>query len=302
MDSLVLANLRPELFRQLLNGPSTYRVEHLQAKACPNMGDHGGHKPNCPVCRGLGYIWDRMDAAERTITQTLYRGSLEGEKLLQAPEQVMSLVTEGGVSIPESSYKLVEGSILWLEGEDPLPELYEEYTIEFKVTAVRALVQDVRTQRALKDFGFIEFGDVQVSVDRYCEDGVTLNPLWEASANDRIRLLDTWRRHKEVITVGQTLQIPSRLMFQRAREVQVFQAHGEDLLPLVPEEDYHLEGDLITWLNPNVRAAAVEYLISPEYYLFDQLPQTRHIDGLDLPRRFIARQWEKFRSMKGVVK
>lgn len=301
MNRLVQVPFETSLFTELLNGPATYRVEYLQAHVCPNGDSQANHPPQCPKCSGLGYYWESVQASAREVRQRLARGSRFGERLNFIPDQVIDLVTASGVEIPETSYSIsADGVISWAEDATPSPSMFETYTIRYQVHAVRALVQSVVSRRKLMDLGDLDISDIQVTVARFCEDQRTLNPVWDAGRFDRIRLLDTWRVHKETVTRGR-----DRIQYPQAQNLKVYGFAGDDVLPYVEGVDFSFQNGVISWVagrGPKLKQVyAVEASVSPEYFLFDDLPQTRQPNGQGMPRKFTARLFDRFTNRKGSV-
>lgn len=289
-------------FTELLTGPQTYRVAYLRAYLCPNRGERGvGHVPDCPVCRGLGYYWKPMGGPAEQVTRELTRAGLyeDSETLGTVPSQILAIVDEEGVSYPPESVTVGTGGKLeWVEGQ-PRPADYRLYNVTYEAGGeLRALIQGVTTQREFAPRAEYEVQDVQITVDRFLADGQTLNPAWDAGENDRFVLLDTWRRHTQHLQRG----VQDSAIYRRMRDVRLTGIQGSKLVEYRAGTDYTVKDGSVQWAEgkgPRPRAYyTLEAQVSPEYYVFQQLPQTRHMDGQDMPRRFVLRGFEKHPSLR----
>jgi hypothetical protein len=288
--------LAPERFNELLNGPSSYRISYLQAHLCPNKGERGGHVLGCPVCQGIGYYW-RNVLVERQDAQELTRAGYDDtERLYNVPQSIVSIVDENGVSWPPESITVEQGgNVVWAGAA---PADYTLYTVTYATANLRAAVQGVTTQREFATRGEYEVLDLQITVDRHLSDNVTLNPAWDAGENDRFVLLDTWRRYSQHLTRG----AQDMAVYRRIRAVTLSSVVNGTLVEWVSGTDYTIADGAVTWLPgrgpKDGTPYALEGQVSPEYYVFQVLPQTRQADGLDLPRRFVLRGFERHPSVK----
>lgn len=291
---------KPELFAELLNGPSTYRLAYRRAHLCPNRGDRGGHVPDCPVCGGLGYYWQdplgEVDA-ERELTRAgVYADS---ERLPSDPSRIISVTDEDGVTYDPATLTVQDGQVTWADGA-PRPADYRLYTVRYAApSTLRGLVQGVTTQREFATRGEYDVMDIQLTVDRAAPDG-SPNPLWDAGEHDRVILLDTWRRHSQHLQRG----VLDALVYRRVRDVRLTSVVSGALRVWEPGTDYVVEDGRVVWQAGRGPARQAHYAaeaqVSPEYYVFQVLPQTRHMDGQDMPRRFVLRGFEKHPSERPV--
>lgn len=292
----------PKLFNEVLNGGSTYRLAYLKANLCPNKGDRGGHVPDCPVCKGLGYYWTPGPAGVTAEYELTRAGLYADSERLPGPSTVVSIVDEDGITYPPESVSVTEdGTVTWVEGQ-PKPADYRLYTVTVERSQLRGLVQGVTTQREFSTSGEYDALDIQLTVDRHLEDGTTLNPAWDAGEHDRVVLLDTWRRHTQHLQRG----VQDACVYRRVRDVRLTTVVNGALVTYEAGTDYTLDDGVVTWLagrGPKVRAFyALEAQVSPEYYVFQVLPQTRHMDGQQMPRRYVLRGFERHPSQKSDVR
>ena len=292
------AELRPELFSELLSGPSTYRLGYQKARLCPNKGRRGGHEPDCPVCQGIGYYWEHI-GGEETHEQELTRAGLypESERLLKPAQRVTGITDEDGITYPPESVTVAEdGRVTWKEGAQR-PADYRLYTVTYAAPSlIRGLIQGVTTQREFATRGEYEVMDVQLTVDRFTDARQTaLNPAWDAGEHDRFTLLDTWRRHTQHIERGADLAL-----YRHLKDVRLTSVVNGKLRDWEAGADFTVEDGEIKWASGRGPARGTFYTLeaqaSPEYYVFQVLPQTRHMDGKPMPRRFVLRGFEQHPS------
>lgn len=297
----------PARFNELLTGPQTYRIAYARAYLCPNKSERGiGHTQDCPVCGGLGYYYKSMSAVsgETVIEQEqeLTRAGVyeDSEQLRTIPEAVLSIVDEDGVTYPPESITIgPDRRVTWNPGH-PTPADYRLYTVRYTQSAneLRALIQSVTTQREFAPRAEYEVQDLQITVDRYLADQRTPNPAWDAGENDRFVLLDTWRRYTQHLQRG----IQDRPIYRRLQDVRLTGIRNGALVEYVPGEDYSVKDGAVLWQpgkGPRPREFyVIEAKASPEYYVLQELPQTRQMDGQDMPRRFVLRGFEKHPSLR----
>lgn len=295
-DLLRFGELSPELFTELLNSPSTYRVAYQKGHLCPCKTVRGGQDTKCPICKGTGYYWTTPPVT-RMVTETKARGSLHGEKLGHPPAGPVAVTTESGISIPSGNIHVdADGKITFTGSTQPA--VNELYTITYPVGSIRAAITGVATRRDFQQAGELELSDISVTVDRYLEDKQTLNPLWDAGEHDRITLLDTYRRHTQHVKRGQ-----DTTTYRHLKDVSITSRHPTNftLIEYQAGVDFTFNDGVITWLTlgpPVDSFYTVEAQASPEYYVFEELPQTRHMDGQKMPRHFMARLFEKWPNRK----
>lgn len=299
-ERLAHYGFEPDLFTEVLGGRLATRAAYYRAHPCGcGTGEFGGPDQSCPVCRGRGTYWDEPGVIERT--EKLCRAGLRGEHLQRAPVRVLSVVGEDGASYPPGNLAVgADGRVTWPAA--PAPAEFELYdvTYEHLDTEFRAGVVSVVTRREYQRIGEFELTDLQMTVDRYHPDKVTPNPAWQAGENDRFVLLDAWRRHASKLTRGPGST--DDLTFARVRDATLAGVRGGGVFAWVEGVDYTLAGGRVTWL-PNRgpkpgEAYAVECLVCPEYYVFMDLPQLRHEDAHNLPRKLLLRSFEFFANRK----
>lgn len=291
--------LDPSQFNQLLNGPATYRVQHRRAHLCPNKGERGGHVQGCPVCDGIGYYWDAPISAQQSTYEMTRAGHYpENERLPGGPAIITAIQDEDGVSYPPENVTVGEdGRVTWNEGA-ATPADYRLYNVTYETAHLRALIQGVTTQREFATRGEYEVQDLQITVDHFLADNATPNPAWDAGEHDRFLLLDTWRRYTQHLQRG----IQDTAVYRRLRDVTLTGVVGGALVTWEPDTDYEVVDGAVVWQAGRGPRAQAYYTLSaqasPEYYVFQVLPQTRHMDGRPQPRRFVLRGFEKHPNVR----
>jgi hypothetical protein len=307
---LVQTALDPKLFQELLNGPSTYRILYGRAHPCPCWDEmRSGPDQSCPVCLGRGSYWDDPDAVSATTyTAELVRGSLNDDEILSPlPSQVLSVTMLGENGAPDTVIDPAgltwnqAGAVSWADGL-PQPTEYAEYDVHYQAQSpLRALIQRVTSVREFQGRGEFQTTDLQITVDRHQDDG-TPNPAWDAGSDDRFTLLDTWRRHQTHVKRGDE-GVPDALVYRRVRDVTCTSLLAAAVHTWQPGVDFTADqAGNISWAvghgPESGRSYAVECHVSPEYFLWLDLPQTRQIGGADLPRKFVLRGFEMFGNRK----
>ncbi|QWK23118.1 hypothetical protein [Thermus antranikianii] len=70
-----------EHFDELLNGEQSWRLLYLPATVCPCRDRAtGSPQPDCPRCRGYGFVWEPPEVRE--WEETFYRGSATRPEVL----------------------------------------------------------------------------------------------------------------------------------------------------------------------------------------------------------------------------
>ena len=272
-----------ELFNEVLTGSISSRFHYFRAYPCP-CRSAAGNSPSqrCPVCKGRGTYFDDPPevAAEETF---IYGSTSEPEVLRGVPLELLSVTVEG---VPANTSDLTheDGVLRWLEP----PDLYSEYTVRYRAKeTLRAGITQVLTKKQLAERGMMDSSSIHVSIDRLQEDKATPNPAWDAGVGDRFRLVDTRRREDQHVkrTGGYDL-----LKYMNAYEVTLTSVLNGAIYIWRPGEDYTVENGVITWIGERPGEGdfyAATFQANPEYAVFGELPQTRHIDGQPLPRRFL---------------
>lgn len=302
---LIQGKLAPELFNELLNGPLSTRIAYSRAQPCPCRDERGGgSNPKCPVCSGLGYVWTAVTPSV-TRTYTLTRAPLLGhedqEQIANPTEEIVSVVDEHGTEYPASNAQVrPDGSVTWTA--DPQPQQYVRYTVTTTGAVLRAGVQGVMSRREFQMRGEYDVLDLQMSIDRYLDDGETINPAWDCGEYDRFTLLDAWRRHSQHVKRGINGQVGDLLLYRNVRDLTVSSIQNDQLINWEEGQDYTLTDGAIQWNAGRGPQKGTYYSVQgqvrPEYYVFQALPQLRHEDGLELPRRIVLKGFENFANRK----
>ncbi len=134
-----------------------------------------------------------------------------------------------------------------------------------------------------------------MTIDRRMADMGDLNPAWDCGESDRFVLMDFWRRHAQHVKRGPG---GDRTIYRRMRGLQVSSIEAGVLTPWEEGEDYTFMDGELNWTKGRGPASGAWYAVqgqtNPEYYVFKALPQTRHQDGMELPRRVILKAFEHF--------
>lgn len=302
--NLVQTPLDPKTFTEVLNGPATQRVAYLRAHRCPCWdAARSGPDQECPVCGGQGYHWDGPSTGSSdAYAVELIRASLNDDEILSpTPTTILTVAGEDGRDIPPGGLTWDDtGRVSWTTGQ-PQPEQYEAYTVTYAAQpTLRALITRVTTMREFQERGEYEVTDLQITVDRHQGDG-TPNPAWDAGEADRFVLLDTWRRYSTHLQRQRT-RPSDPIIYRRARAPIVTSIVSGAVHTWINGTDYTFQDGNVTWTagrGPQHGAHyALECEVSPEYFVFEELPQTRQINGQDLPRRLLLRGFEKFSNRK----
>lgn len=283
-----------ELFNELLTGSISVRFQYFRAHQCPCRDPNGtGPSQRCGVCKGRGYYFD--DPPDVELTESFYYGSTTVPEVLRATPLELLGITVDGVAVATERLDAQGGALTWLEP----PELYSPYTVRYRATeTLRAGITQVLTRNEQRDRGMMDSSSIHVSVDRLQEDKVTPNPAWDAAEADRFRLVDTHRREQQSV---KRTGVRDLLKYMNATEVVLTSVVNDAIHTWRAGEDYTLENGVITWIGERPGEGewyAASYQANPEYAVFGELPQTRHIDGQPLPRRFLMQLAEYSQSRR----
>ncbi|GEM48698.1 hypothetical protein [Deinococcus cellulosilyticus] len=277
-------------FDRLLQGPAAYRVAYKQAFLCPCYDkDSSGPEHNCQVCQGNGYYWVNF-AAEQEATATFYFGSESKPAILpHSNATITRVVDEHG-----TEYTATLNSENRVEFTGPEPEFGAEFTVEYThPLQYRLFAQGIKAQRMWMDRGEVETSDLQATVPAFLEDLNSPNPLWFASTHDRFVLLDVTKRYqqrmerrgKELLTYKQVEPLAARA-----------KVNGNIVL-YQPGSDFQVVNGEVKWVGtapPSGSRYTLEYLCHPEYYVFNELAQARHMGGENQVRTLLLRLYELF--------
>jgi hypothetical protein len=286
----------PRAFDMLLNSsPLTYRVIHKRADLCPCF-DSGRGSPDydCPVCNGVGYAW--AAPATSAYSDTLIRGNtLRPERASKALIDPATLVvTLDDDTIVAGVTLDANGAPIFPPGTAP-PDGHA-YTLTYSAPQQgRAHVQSHTKQRDLTDRGEIVAGHAEATLPRHLEDLTSPNPAWGASEHDRLLLPDMRYRHQQRMVRGRN----ERLTYAHVHSIREARAVVNNALTTYARDTaFTLANGAITWLGgfgpPHGTAYVLDYLAAPEYYVWQEIPQQRHVDGHDLPRRVSLRLFEQY--------
>jgi len=298
----------PELFDMLLNGPLTYRVSRRAARLCPcDDGRSGGPAYDCPVCQGRGYIWSTVPTVEYEDTLTHYGTGLNlewrfsfkivDERLSRARvTEILEVRDQYGGTYSDVSVGK-ESAIIW-GSRRPQPGTL--YTVRYRAPEqMRLHAQGIRTQRSWAARGEVKEGDMECSIPERLEDLITPNPAFQAKEHDRFVFLDLERPVNQRMTRGsrETLLYPTFWEIKAARAIV-----GGSEVTYEPGVDFVINNNAVQWLTsgpPYGSPYVLDYIACPEYYVFAELPQMRHVDGLRLPRRVGLRLFDLYPGRGG---
>lgn len=289
----------PRDFTSLLNSSNvTYRALHKRADLCPCFDSaRGGPEYACPVCGGIGYVWTNPPAVART--DTLIRGSQS------LPERASAALVIGGVvtvTIPGDPPTTLtdvplndNGEVVWPGAPPATGTRYEiSYTAPEQG---RMHAQSVRKDRQIADRGEVTVGSMEVTVPAELEDRVTPNPAWMAAEHDRFVFPDLKHRHQARLEIGKKSRITYASVVREVKGARAILGGVLVLYAHPAQFTISTAGDVV-WSPgespPAGTTYVVEYVAAPEYYVWAEIPQQRHVDGHDLPRRFGLRLFEQY--------
>lgn len=290
----------PRDFTSLLNSSNvTYRAIHKRADLCPCFDTtRGGPEPACPACRGIGYVWANPPTVN--FTDALVRGSQslpERASKAMVVDNVVNVTIAGDpptvlLNVPLDS----EGRVVWPDGT--IPPVGTRYSIAYQAPQQgRMHAQSITKQRQIADRGEVTVGSMEVTVPAELEDRITPNPAWMAAEHDRFVFPDLKHRHQARLERGKKNRITYASVVREVRHaraiingVLVDYAHGSTFTITTAGDVEWIAGE-----GPPVGTPYVaEYIAAPEYYVWAEIPQQRHVDGHDLPRRFGLRLFEQY--------
>lgn len=291
------ARLAPRWFDALLNSEGlTYRLLVRKARVCPCQDARGsGPDPSCPVCGGVGYLWEDPPQEEREVELLVPASSEEADARMSGPTGILphawaELLEVEGPEGPVEGARLEDGRLL-LPPEAPRPALYR---VRYRAPRQgRGHVQDMRLARTWADRGEVMEGDLLLSVPAQGPDGP--NPAWEVRPHDQVVLLDhrLWTQQRMVRGVREVLSHPWVLEVRAARAV----VGGQEVV-YTPGEAFSLSEGRVVWApgqGPPPRTPYVlDYVAAPAYYVLADLGHRRHIEGWRLPRRLQLRLFEAY--------
>ena len=292
--------IRPLDFDRLLTSSNvTYRAIHKRADLCPCFDtSRGSPEYTCPACGGIGRVW--TTPAVREYTDALVRGST------RLPERAdRALVEPGSITI---TYTNAAGLTVHLtgvtldDGGRPVfppgtePPIGTPYALGYRAPEQGRLhAQGITKNRDVVDRGMIVAGQMDVSIPRYYDDLTTLNPAWMAAEHDRFVFPDLKHRHQARLVRGRG----DRLTYALRHDITDVRAiaYG-NLTHYALGEDVLVDAlGRIEWPTDAIPVGTpyvIDYIAAPEYYVWQELPQQRHIDGHDLPRRVSLRLFEQY--------
>jgi hypothetical protein len=293
--------VRPADFERLLNSSNvTYRAIHRRADLCPCFDSaRGSPEYTCPACGGIGRAWTTPPAS--AYTDTLVLGSVRVpervSRALVAPGSITAAyVNASGATVTVSGITLDEiGTPTWPTGTTP--PIGTTYTVTYTAPQQgRVHAQSITKTRELADRGMVVAGSMDISVPRYYDDLTTPNPAWQAAEHDRFAFPDLKHRHQARLQRGRN----ERLTYALVRDIRDVRAIVDGALAHYdPAASITVNAaGTVTWVAPDALPAGtpyvVDYIAAPEYYVWQELPQQRHIDGHDLPRRVSLRLFEQY--------
>ena len=297
--------LRPELLNELLNGPLSSRIAYLGADLCPCRAERGSGNPDprCKVCGGLGYTWADHTPSflkDYTLTRAPLPGFEDKERLGDPRSAVLSIVDENGVTYPPESVSVrPDGTLSW---RGVAPAQFTLYTVSTEAATLRAGVQGVMSRREYQVRGEYDVLDLEMTIDRHMNSSEDLNPAWDCGEFDRFVLLDFWRRHAQHVKRGPGGDLT---IYRRMRALQLSSVQNDARVVWQEGTDWAFADGAVTWLPGRGPALGTWYAVqgqtNPEYYVFKALPQTRHQDGKELPRRIVLKAFEHFPNKRPAV-
>jgi hypothetical protein len=278
-------------FDQLLNGPLTYRAIYKPASVCPCWDDTtGGPEYHCNLCGGDGYSWS--DPPVQTFTDTLYRGATI-ERFSKSDVRALTSVTdEYGQVYNDATLNSDKTMIDWGASE---PDIGTGYTVVYTAPfQINMHAQSIRTKKQWIDRGEVRSSDLECSIPYHLEDLTTPNPAWLAVERDRFLFPDLKMRYQQRLKRGDS----QRLLYQHVKSVIGAKAKVNDAIANYTYlTDFNFTNGAVNWLTAGPPAGTyyiLEYVASPEYFIFDEVPQARHIAGADHPRRVGLRLFESY--------
>lgn len=279
-------------FDKLVAGKASYRVAFQQAFLCPCWSkEDSGPEASCPICKGDGYYWQAFNDL-KTATATFYQGSQTRPPVLEhAGAQITNVIDEHGNTF--EAHLGPENFVVFPEGAEPA--FSDEFTVHYTYPQqFRVFIQSIKSQRVWIDKGEVEISDLQATLPAYLEDQ-TPNPLWFASVQDRFTLLDVQKRYqqrfqrgtrrKEILTYKSAVPTVARSIVNGA------------LVEYLPFEDFIIQNAEVQWVGerpPVDHHYTLEYTCNPEYYVFNELAQARHMGGENQVRTLLLRLFELY--------
>lgn len=282
---LIQTELDNELFTELLTGTIATRVYYWRATLCPCYAPdgRGGPDPRCPVCGGDGRRFKRPPIVTR---EERFIGSKPAE-LRMPPLAITAIALEDGTPVDPTGLTVNRlGTLTWATGTGPAA--YQSYRVTYTAREVmRAGITRVKHRREVGD-RVVDDADAEMSIARWHEDHSTLNHGWDAVEGDCFELVDVHRREQHHVT--RTALAADRLKYARAYDIVLTSIRDGDVHTWELGDDYTIDGPTITWepgRGPKVgEQYAASYQANPLYTVWRELPQLRHQDAKELPRRF----------------
>lgn len=292
--------IRPLDFERLLNSSNiTYRAIFKRADLCPCFDvTRGSPEYTCPVCGGIGRAW--TTPALTHYEDALLRGSTRwperaSRALIEPGSATVRFTSADGLTFSFIVDLDEDGSVIWPPYSEP--GIGTPYRLAYRAPEQGRLhAQGITKRRDLEDRGMVVAGQMDVSIPRYYEDLTTPNPAWQAAEHDRFVFPDLKHRHQARLVRGRN----ERLTYALTHEITSVRAiDGSSIAHYALGTDLTIDADgRVTWADPLTLPAStpyvVDYVAAPEYYVWQELPQQRHIDGHDLPRRVSLRLFEQY--------
>lgn len=288
-----------EKFTQMLSGKQAYQLLHFPALICPcrNRGD-GSPDRECTNCGGLGYTWTAPES--RTIQEAFYAGSQKRPAIIEhpwlQPEALTAVWLDDEQETPIAAH-LEDGHVVF---DDPEPAAGARFIVEYEAPlVVKGLATQLSAHREWRDIGEFDVRDLHLTVDRTAilPDGDAIdNPAWEAGEHDRFLFPFARVRKQDVLWRGTS----DHLTYAFVHRIDTVQSIDPAYVTTTYQESTHFTVDhgRIVWEpgeGPSDQMPyAVNYVAAPEYFVLASLPQVRHSDGQDLPRRMMLRVWELY--------
>jgi hypothetical protein len=294
-----LVGLEAQKYDKLLNGPLTYNVVFQKAHLCPCRDPRGsGADSNCQICHGFSYYWEAIPVNTTPYTDQFYWGSqsiCHAGKLSRTAVSISSITDEYG-----TVYTGFVNDLGMLEITAPhQPPDGAQVTIQYTAPEQwRIHAEGLRTTREWLDRGEVQVGDIECTIPVHGPNGER-NPAWYAAEHDLFWFPDARKLYRNRLTRGKKDQ----LTYPHVHSVVLCAARVNQLLvQYVLGTDFTVQNGLVTWLagrGPDVGTPYVlEVIVSPSFFVCQEIPQMRHANGEAFPRRLHMRLFETHPARK----
>ncbi|BDG27198.1 hypothetical protein TthSNM66_18340 [Thermus thermophilus] len=285
-----------EHFDELLNGEQSWRLLYLPATVCPCRDRAtGSPQPDCPRCRGYGFVWEPLEVRE--WEETFYRGSTTRPEVLPTTVRTEDVVRVVGEGDREYQVALEEDGRIRFVGDEPAHG--EAYRVRYRAPLiVRGHGQNLAGRKDIGEYGEIDHRDMSLTLPKRVRVGSAWeeNPAYYAGYPDRFVVLDARVKVHQVLYRGEEEALLYAYVYRVLSCVGMEKDYSTTAYTF--GEDFVFEEGRVVWLpgrGPRAgRPYSITYLAAPEFYVFRELPQVRGQGGQELPRRLHLRLWELF--------